>query len=37
MRTNDITNSEVNKDLVTDSIINIAKECVAFDVEIVFI
>ena len=32
-RTNDITNSEVNKDLAADSIINIARECVGFGVK----
>ena len=37
MGTNDIINSEVNKDLVVDSIINIARECVAFGVKSVFI
>ena len=33
----DIINLEVNKDLVADSIINIATECVAFGVKSVFI
>ena len=37
MGTNDIINSEVNKDLEADSIINIARECVAFGVKSVFI
>ena len=37
MGTNDIINSEVNKNLVADSIINIARECVAFGVKSVFI
>ena len=37
MRTNDIVNSEVNKNLVADGIINIATECVAFGVKSVFI
>ena len=37
MRTNDIVNSEVNKNLVADGIINIARECVAFGVKSVFI
>ena len=37
MGTNDIINSEVNKNLVVDSIINIARECVAFGVKSVFI
>ena len=37
MGTNDIINSEVNKDLVADSIINVARECVAFGVKSVFI
>ena len=37
MGTNDIMNSEVNKDFVADSIINIAKECVDFGVKSVFI
>ena len=37
MATNDIINSEVNKDLVADSIINIARERVAFGVKSVFI
>ena len=35
--TNDIINEEVNKDLVANSIINIATECVAFAVKSVFI
>ena len=35
--TNDTRNSEVNKDLRADSIINIARECFVFGVETVFI
>ena len=37
MGTNDIINSEFNKDFVADSIINIARACVAFDAKGVFI
>ena len=37
MGTNDIINSEANKDLVAKRITNIAKECVAFRVISVFI
>ena len=36
METNDIINLEVHKDLVADSIINIARECVAFGVKSLF-
>ena len=37
MSTNDIINSEVNRNLIADSISNIAGECVAFGVKSVFI
>ena len=37
MGTDDIINLEVNKDPVADSIINIARECVAFGVKKAFI
>ena len=36
MWTNEIINLEVNKDLVGDSIINTARECVVFGVKSVF-
>lgn len=36
METNNIINLEVNKDLVADSIVNIAGDCVAFGVKTVF-
>ena len=37
MGTNDIINSEVNKDLAVDRIINTVRECVAFGVKSVFV
>ena len=37
MGINDIINSEAGKDLVSDSITNIARECVAFGVKKVYL
>ena len=37
MRTNDILNAEADKDLIAESVIDIAKECVRFGVKDVFI
>ena len=37
MGTNDILNAEADKDLITESVIDIAKECVRFGVKGVFV
>ena len=37
MRTNDILNAEADKDLIAESVIDIAKACVRFGVKDVFI